>query len=155
MNRKLPHLGNAGRGAYLVALGERLRNVRVACGDWRRVLGANIGGNNGVAGILLDPPYSEGAQDYGVGGTGTTLDTEVREWAIEHSDDPQYRIALCGYEGHHRMPDSWRCVPWRARKGYSAQGADGHNGNSDRERVWLSPHCLGVRQPSLFGEVHP
>lgn len=152
VNRQLPHLGNAGQGvaAYFAALGERLRNVRVACGDWRRVLGANIGANNGIAGIMLDPPYAEGAADYGVGGTATGIDAEVREWAIANGDNPRFRIALCGYEGHHAMPDTWQCVPWKARKGYSSQGADGHNGNGDRERVWLSPHCLGVRQRSLF-----
>ena len=151
-NRQLPHLGNAGQGvfAYFAALCERLRSVRVACGDWRRVLGANIGADNGIAGIMLDPPYAEGAADYGVGGTATGIDAEVREWAVANGDNPRLRIALCGYEGHHTMPDTWQCVPWKARQGYSSQGADGHNGNGDRERVWLSPHCLGVRQRGLF-----
>jgi hypothetical protein len=38
---QLPHLGNAGRGVHrlLVAYAERLRRARIACGDWRRVLG--------------------------------------------------------------------------------------------------------------------
>jgi len=147
-NRQLPHLGDAGRGvtAYMRALADRLRNVRVACGSWERVLGANIGPNNGLTGILLDPPYAYGNVDYGVGGTGTSLSAEVRAWAIANADRPHLRIALCGYEGEHDMPSGWRCVPWKARKGYAAQGND----NQHRERVWLSPNCLGARQAQLF-----
>ena len=33
-----------------------------------------------------------------------------------------------------------------------SQAADGENANARRERIWFSPHCLGTRQPSLFGE---
>src|ERR1700678_4575955 len=48
VNRKLPHLGNAGGGeecivsdldAYMRGLAQRLRRVRVCCGDWSRILG--------------------------------------------------------------------------------------------------------------------
>ena len=40
VNRQLPHMGNAGRGVmgWFEALAARLRRVRVACGDFERVL---------------------------------------------------------------------------------------------------------------------
>ena len=45
-SQQLPHLGDAGRGwdvvPYMAALSDRLRNVRVACGDWSRVLGDSV-----------------------------------------------------------------------------------------------------------------
>lgn len=51
------------------------------------------------------------------------------------------RIALCGYEGEHEMPSSWRCLRWSAGAGYGGQ-AQVRSGNGDRECVWFSPHCL-------------
>ena len=58
-SQKLPHLGNAGRGIepYFAAISERLRGVRVACGDWKRVLGDSVTVKHGVTGVFLDPPY--------------------------------------------------------------------------------------------------
>ena len=134
------------------ALCSRLRNVRVICGDWTRCLGLtplNAGG--GTTGILLDPPYSEGEQQYAAGGTGTSLSADVRGWAIAHGNDPALRIVLCGYEGEHAMPPEWRRVEWKARGGY---GNAAGNENAARERLWLSPHCVEQppRQPSLFGD---
>jgi hypothetical protein len=61
------------------------------------------------------------------------------------------RIALCGYEGEHEMPDSWECVPWKARGGYSSQGENAARENTYRERIWFSPHCLKL--PTLFMEA--
>jgi hypothetical protein len=58
INRKLPHLGNAGRGDmirdYFEALAGRLRDVRVACGEWDRVLGDSVTHKHGITGIFLD-----------------------------------------------------------------------------------------------------
>lgn len=170
INRKLPqqlpHLGgnhDSGRGihtparrdnlfAYLSSLSDRLRGVRVACGDWSRVCGDSVTWRHGVTGVLLDPPYAEGAQQYAAGGTGTNLSADVREWAIKAGDRRDMRVVLCGLEGEHEMPPSWRCVPWKARGGYGSQREDGDNQNRHRERLWLSPHCIDAnRQPSLFG----
>ena len=44
VHRKRPHLGDHGQGdllEYLHALADRLRRVRVCCGDWQRVLGSS------------------------------------------------------------------------------------------------------------------
>lgn len=155
LHRKLPHLGDAGRGealrAYLHALAARTRGVRVACGDWKRVTGDSVTWRHGLTGVVLDPPYAEGNQQYAAGGTGTNVSADARKWALEAGQRPDMRVVLCGLEGEHDMPASWRCVPWKARGGYGSQG-DGTNDNRLRERLWLSPACCDVseRQRSLF-----
>ena len=140
---------------WMLALQRRLRPVRATCGNWRRVVtdGVLIGPlrsqpKGSVAAVLLDPPYAEGEQQYAAGGTGTTVSADARAWAVEHGDDPRLRIVLCGYEGEHDMPTSWRCQSWAAKGGY---GNASGNANRLREVLWLSPHCLdATRQLSLF-----
>jgi len=67
---------------------------------------------------------------------------------IEHGDDPELRIALCGYAGEHEMPATWTEHAWKAARGYSGEG----NNNRERERIWFSPHCLPIEQQrTLFG----
>ena len=153
INRQLPHLGDAGRGehtaAYFKALSDRLRNVRVCCGSWNRVIGDSPTIKHGITGVFLDPPYSDdadradlySAEDFSVA-------HDVREWAIANGDNPLLRIALCGYEGEHAMPDTWEAVAWKARGGYGSQGEGRGRANASRERIWFSPHCLKL--PSLF-----
>jgi len=163
-SQQLPHLGDAGRGvnrgsnsealqAYMHELSARLRGVRVACGSWERVLGDSVTWRHGLTGVLLDPPYAEGEQDYAAGGTGTSLSADVRAWAIEAGKHRLMRVALCGLEGEHDMPGDWECVPWKARGGYGSQRQEGENQNRKRERIWFSPHCLRETrgQQALFG----
>ena len=159
----LPALGND-RGIHgvvaapceewFLALQTRLRRVRVACGDWKRVLGPsvlgkgkNVGGRRPCA-VFLDPPYSHEFRDPGLySEDDASVSALVRDWALEHGDDPELRIALCGYEDEHDMPPSWACVEWKAARGYA--GAD--NDNRELERVWFSPHCLKTdKQLGLF-----
>ena len=155
IHRKLPHLGDAGRGSslriYMESLSARLRGVRVACGDWSRVLCPSVTFRHGTTGVLLDPPYDDGAIDYSAG--GRSISASVREWAIENGENRDLRIALCGYEGEHAMPESWTCIPWKAHGGYGSQGEGDGRENSERERIWFSPHCLPLVdvQPDLFG----
>lgn len=145
IHRKLPHLGNAGRG-YVYDLFDtlraRLRRVRVACGDWSRVLGDSVTWRHGITAVFLDSPYADGASDL-YADHDKTLSARVREWAIANGDNPKMRIALCGYEGEHQMPPTWREHAWKARGGYASQRAEGTNENAKRERIWFSPHCLG------------
>lgn len=142
VHRKIPHLGDAGRGGLIETfqqLQERLRRVRVACGDWSRILGDSVTWRHGTTGILLDPPYADGEMEYAAGGDGVAA--ECAAWARENGENRQLRIALCGLEGEHDIP-GWECVPWKARGGYGSQRADGGNINRHRERIWFSPHCL-------------
>ncbi len=155
VNRKLPHLGDAGRGdlvAYFQAIRDRIRNVRVCCGDWSRVCGdtplfpVGRGNANARTAVFLDPPYADTAQRDGSLYRKEDLSVAhaVREWAIERGDDPRLRIALCGYEGEHVMPASWTVTGIAANgHGYGGRKAGGY-ANAKRERVWFSPHCLPV-----------
>ena len=147
VHRKLPHVGDAGRGGLFEELTARLRRVRVCCGDWSRVTGDTVTCRHGITGVLLDPPYDDGAEVYS---EGARISSDVREWAIANGSNPLLRIALCGYEGEHVMPSDWECVPWKAQGGYGSQRADGTNDNAKRERIWFSPHCLGGKQGTLF-----
>ena len=171
-SRQLPHLGNAGMGVnrqqefvedgegisqtrdalfrYMNDLAGRLRRVRVCCGDWSRVCGPSPTVKLGTTGVFLDPPYLDGRTDAIYSTDSLTVAHEVREWAIAQGDDRKMRIALCGYEGEHQMPESWECVEWKARGGYGSQGDNQARENSAKERIWFSPHCLGRKQMGLF-----
>lgn len=139
---QLPHLGNPGRGLYeyMAAISERLRRVRICCGDWARVLGPSVTTRLGTTAVFLDPPYAHddradvySMEDYSVA-------HDVQAWAIEHGDDPLLRIALCGYEPLD-MPAGWSKVNWKAAGGFASQGNGSGRENCKREVVWFSPHC--------------
>mgnify|MGYP000060609739 CR=1 FL=1 len=146
----------AAAAEWFAALSQRLRGVRVCSGDWSRVLGSSSlwahvrSSSTGVVGVYLDPPYSEGEQQYAAGGTGTGLSAEVRAWALKHGANPRLRIVLSGYAGEHDEleGEGWRVVEWKANGGFS--NASGENVNRHRERLWCSPACVGARQLSLL-----
>ena len=160
-SRQIPHLADLGRGVHslsvagagiaetISALCARLRRVRVVCGDWKRVLSNSVlyspiskRTQKNMTGVFLDPPYQDGVIEYAA---GKGISSEVREWAIEHGDNPRLRIVLCGYEGEHEMPESWRVISRVEKGGYGNQSG---NTNRKRERLWLSPHCLPVGDQS-------
>jgi len=163
---RLPDLGGnsgaAGKGvtasakssdailAWMLQLQERLRRVRVCCGDWTRVLGRSATECIGVTAVFLDPPYGTDAnRDPSIySHDDLAIAAQVREWAITNGDNPKLRIALCGYEGEHEMPPTWECVAWKANGGYAASA--GNHANSKRERIWFSPACLQPR--TLFNQ---
>ena len=168
LHRKRPHLGDAGTGlsdsddltsgtasaeslsAYMRDLADRLRRVRVCCGDWSRVLGPSPTVKQGITGVLLDPPYADTASREADLYSSDSLSVahDVRAWAIANGHDERLRIALCGYEGEHAMPEDWECIAWKASGGYGSQGQEAGRDNAKRERIWFSPHC--VKPPSLF-----
>ena len=148
VNRQLPHLGDAGRGdaifAIFAELAERLRNVRVCCGDWTRIMGESVTVKHGMTGVFLDPPYADTADRcsdlYAIDSLSVAHD--VREWCIANGDNPLLRIALCGYQGEHELPEGWTCMEWKARGGYGSQGDTRGRENANKERIWFSRHCL-------------
>lgn len=153
INRKRPHLSNAGQGInkqdqslseLFAALSARLRRVRVCSGDWSRICGYSPTTCNGLTGAFLDPPYLQTERDANIYRQEDNVSAAVREWAIEHGDDPLMRIALCGYDGEHVMPESWECVAWKAHGGYAHTGNGAGKANAGRERIWFSPHCLKI-----------
>ena len=164
INRKLPHLGDAGRGinrqgaaiaGWFGALADRLRNVRVCCGDWKRVMGDSVTTKHGLTAVFLDPPY--GAEDRAelYRAESFSVAREVTDWCLENGSNPLLRIALCGYEGesHHALEDvGWSVVTWKAQGGYGAQGCGQGRANAERERIWFSPACIG-NERGLFDDV--
>lgn len=130
-------------------LADRLRRVRVCCGDWTRVMGDSTIGIDTAhgmtpCGIVLDPPYAHvGREKRLYREDEDSISGEVRAWALEHGDDPALRIALCGWDGEHAMPRGWTCIPWRSK---------GSGKNRGKERIWFSPHCApAIQQGNLFG----
>ena len=137
---------------WMLALAARLRRVRVCCGDWARICTDAVVFNESPTAVFLDPPYL-----YDVGRDENLYSTDsgdvahaAREWAIAHGNDKRLFIALCGYEGEHKMPDSWDCVAWKAPGGYGNQGEGRGKENRGRERIWFSPHCIKAKQGKLF-----
>ncbi len=143
---KRPHLsGNGSPGVqserpvleWMLALADRLRRVRVCCGDWSRVVTPSctwkLGGGQ-LTGVLLDPPYSHDMRDNRLYSIEQDIAGEVRTWAIEAGRNPRMRIALCGLENEHDMPADWQADYWRAPRGYAKKPR--------REVIWFSPHCL-------------
>jgi DNA adenine methylase len=164
VHRKMPHVGDAGpetfdttTGAslrsYMRDLSTRFRRARLLCGDWSRAVSPAVTTGHGTTGVLLDPPYGQGNMEYAGGGNRGTIAADVHEWAVANGENPELRIAMCGYAGAFDMPDSWECFEWKQRKGYAA--TDEAVANCSRERVWFSPACLkpgGDGQFSLFTE---
>ena len=137
---------------WMRQLAARLARVRVCSGDWSRVCRPSVTfAGRSVTGVFLDPPYAtEADRDTNLYRRDSgTVAHDVREWAIEAGKRRDMRIALCGYEGEHVMPESWECVEWKATGGYAGQG-DAENVNAARERIWFSPACLGGQQRRLF-----
>jgi hypothetical protein len=150
-SQQLPHLGDAGMGEcerratelreYFRLLADRLRGVRVCCGDWSRVCGPTPTVKQGLTGVFLDPPYSLSERAASLYSVEADIAAEVRAWCLERGGDERIRIALCGYdgEGHEELErHGWDVLRWKSSGGiYSNQG--------HRERIWFSPHCRAVQ----------
>ncbi len=170
VNSALPHLGGCdgsgvgyGKGVHqgegrridglrvwMRQLADRLRLVRITCGDFSRVLTPAVTISHGLTGVILDPPYgltvrtkriydAEDARDMP---HEETVAQRAAAWARSVGENPLYRVALCGYEGEHEMPPSWWCVPWTARGGYGLQAHGKGRENREKERIWFSPGCI-------------
>ena len=158
---KRPHIADAGKGVQEIyneniytwfrQLSERLRHVRVVCGDWTRVCGGNWQDNIGPVGIYFDPPYENKDRDdvyavdcFQVGGL-------VRKWAIERGALKDYRICISGYDMNNELSDhGWESYSWETGGGYSNVSGK-KNDNCSKEILWMSPNCNSIdKQVSLF-----
>ena len=162
IKRQLPQLGGRGRGinqklpdgstargefirAWMRELHQRLRDVRVTCGDWGRVVKDSITTRHGLTAVFLDPPYTKGDMDYGAGGMGQGIAYDVRAWCAENGNNPQLRIVLCGHAGEHDalLAQGWHIRTWKAGGGYAR--TDEAIANRQSETIWCSPHCVPER----------
>lgn len=154
VNRKLPD--GKSRGEYIqdcfLHLQARLRDVRVACGDWTRILSDSVTLQNGITGVFLDPPYDATEHSITYSANINCVFSEAAGWAIVNGKNPMFRIALCGYAGSFLVPDGWQEYVWKANGGYGSQGGNRARDNASRERIWFSPHCAShAKQSDLFG----
>ena len=149
VHRKRPHLGDDGRAtekgdqlqSYMRSLADRLRDVRVCCGDWSRVCGASVTFKHGMTAVFLDPPYGDvGRQPDLYGQDDLNVAQEVSRWARENGTNPLLRIAVAGYEGEHDLP-GWHEFSWHTSGGFASQGDPDKNTNRKRETIWFSPAC--------------
>ncbi len=147
-----PHLSSE-QGIYddriytwLRQLSERLRYVKVVCGDWTRVCGGNWQDDKGICGIFFDPPYSKEAGRnndlYQI--ESQTVAHDVAKWALERGENQKYRIVLAGYYNEHEwlLDHGWDCLQYSVQGGYSGIGK-GKNKNRHNEALFVSPHCAG------------
>lgn len=136
-------------------LRDRLRTVRVCCGDWLRVCDSeNVTTRLGVTGIFFDPPYShEAGRDMTLYASESgTVAHDVRQYCLERGDNKMMRIALCGYEGegHEELEKhGWTVVKWKSSGGYGNRTEKGKE-NARKERIWFSPHCNQKKMGFLY-----
>lgn len=173
IHRKLPHLGNAGQGihrrlpecgdstagecarrrevirGWIGALADRLRNVRVCCGDWARICTDGATAHGSTVGIFLDPPYSHDAGDRDTSiyrEESADVAHRCREYCLSRTGNHRYRVVLAGYDGEHNELEAhgWRVAEWKTNGGMANFGKQQQRGkdNARRERLWLSPSCL-------------
>lgn len=121
---------------------QRLAGVRIACGDWTRVLTPIIlnarAGGDGTTSIFLDPPYTTGSNIYNAQDHGAaTISHEVREWC--KTAPPELRICLAGYDTDH---DELLAYGWTKATGRAGGVGYGTVATASRERLWFSPACL-------------
>jgi DNA adenine methylase len=148
----------ADRRAWLLnwfgRLRDRLRTVRVCCGDWLRICNSDTTTTRlGLTGVFLDPPYSTEAGRnmtlYSV--ESGTVAHEVRTFCLERGPDPLMRICLAGYagEGHEELESTgWSVVAWKGGGGYGNRTDKGKE-NTAKERLWFSPHCVDAERRSM------
>ena len=123
-------------------LSERLRYVRVICGDWNSVCGVNWEKLHGNIGMFFDPPYGVKDRDSNLyHHDSLTIAKDVLTWCKEKGSIDKYRIVIAGYDEYIELLDNdWTKIHWETQGGFSCISGKA-NSNSKREVLYLSPHC--------------
>ena len=177
-----PHLTNAGVGVHAIGqrpqlsndsadvtapyntniykwfrqLSERLRNVRVVCGDWTRVCGGNWQDKMGDVGIFLDPPYAVEDRYDVYECEDKQVAHAVRAWSIERGKLALYRIVIAGYDEHAEelTAEGWTMTAWKTHGGYGNiarnNGASRGKDNRRREVLYFSPNCVKTQKQEIL-----
>ena len=143
--------------AICTIIGAKLSAARILCRGWRKMLTETILLAHGTpVGVFLDPPYTRQLRDAHLYAHDGDMAGAVRDWAVQQGEDRRLRIALCGLEGEHAMPAGWTPYPWTTRGGMRNTAAHGRGrGETRKETVWFSPHCLRPAQLNLLQEDTP
>jgi len=132
---------------FMERLSHRLEPARVLCGDWSRCVERAGDEKLAPVGVFLDPPYDKSLRCVGIYMSDKS-DNEpgpaVYDWCMKNGNDPDVRIALCGYEGEYDMPDSWEVYKWSSGGGWGTMAKSPNvrsQSNRFKERIWFSPSC--------------
>jgi site-specific DNA-adenine methylase len=150
VNAGLPHIGNSGQDMthkeaaireWFSQLSERLCDVRICYGDWKRVLTPSLIKKSISMGIFLDPPYK--MQGKNIYGGNKPVSDDVRAWCAECYKTPEHKnikLILCGYGDEHDslLSLGWGKYAWKAQNGYNGKGKNRDADKRD-EQMWLSP----------------
>ena len=127
---------------WMHELSNRLRHVRVVCGDWMQVCGGNWQDKNGNVGMFFDPPYGAIGRDKDIySHDSMTIAKDVNAWVIERGSRSTFRIVLAGYREEHQnlLESGWVEQIWKSNGGYGNQSGENHN--RERETLFFSPYC--------------
>jgi site-specific DNA-adenine methylase len=129
-------------------LSERLRRVRVVCGDWSRVCGGDWQDNRGTCGMFFDPPYNPETTNRDPKiymEESATVADDIRNWCQDRGSKKTYRIVLAGYYDEHAalLDEGWTVHRWSAHGGFANRGNGKTRGaeNRHKEALFFSPHC--------------
>lgn len=151
-----PHLSRTGMGIcgitvdsvedWFQALSDRLRRVRVTCGDWKIICNGKWQDFKKPVGIFFDPPYGKKANRtkdlYGT--DSLSVMDEVIDWSIERGKNKNYRIVIASYieEGEELLNNGWNPYLWKNNGGYGNQSESTGRENAHREALFFSPYCF-------------
>ena len=138
---------------WFEVLNQRMERVVVLNRDWKSavtptVLADTRTSRNIVRAVFLDPPYitqerSESLYQSDVDGKSSDIATEAYEWAVEHGDKTNYRIAYCCHEGDFEVPEGWMSLT------QTFGGINKVHRRSRRDLVMFSPGCEAVSDPQM------
>lgn len=146
----IPHISDGGNNENIYKimsdLSDRLRYVRVVCGDWTRVCGGNWQERMGDCGIFFDPPYGHKDRSDVYHQESKNVSLDVENWCLDRGKNPKYKIVIAGYDGEYLslVENGWIVVPWATRGGYANTSKNETTGDKNKklERLFISPHCV-------------
>ena len=130
---------------FLRELQERLKNITVICGDWKRLFGGNWQTSKGICGIFFDPPYGFQSRQGGLYKNDSfSVANDVRKWCVQNGNKNNYRIVLCGYGNQHDqlLKYGWKTFNWETNGGYGNQGNGNGRINAKLEKIWYNQNCI-------------
>lgn len=153
--KQMPEIGTSGKGIHVLKhapirelftnLQNRLRKVRVVCGDWTKICGGNWQNHFKSIGYFFDPPYSGNREKNVYAIDSLMVASELSKFCLLKGGDSNWRIVLAGYNDAYPelLNAGWFVYCWKAQGGYSRKGKQGEI-NKQKEALFFSPHCLKV-----------
>jgi hypothetical protein len=166
---------------WMQRLADRLRAVRVCCGDWARICTSDsVTTRLGTTGIFLDAPYAhhlrrmrqwvrhldgDGAEPSADWHPSSAANREVNLYGTDREDADRLVAEVHRYCRDRGADPRYRIVVCGLQGEHDPLEAAGwdvvrwkstglsRRGNAARERLWVSPHCLRRQEETrpMFG----